>query len=105
MPITVEIPNYEVHKRVTLDAASSALVIIDMQNDFVRDDGTLQVKSAADTVAAISRLLKLARDNQMRVVFSQDTHRPGDPEFEIWPEHALRVIGHRHARDRTGPVA
>ena len=23
----------------------------------------------------------------MRVVYSQDTHRPGDPEWEIWPEH------------------
>jgi nicotinamidase-related amidase len=26
----------------------------------------------------------------MRVVFSQDTHDPGDPEFDIWPAHALR---------------
>ncbi len=90
MPITVEIPEYEVHKRVALDAASTALVIIDMQNDFVRDKGTLQVKSAPDTVPAISRLLELARGSGMRVVFSQDIHDPGDPEFEIWPEHALR---------------
>ncbi len=90
MPTTVEIPEYEVHKRLTLDAASTALVIIDMQNDFVRDEGTLQVKSAPATVAAISRLLDLARGSGMRVVFSQDAHDPGDPEFEIWPEHALR---------------
>ena len=90
MPTTVEIPDYEVHKRLTLDPASTALVIIDMQNDFVRDEGTLQVKAATATVAAISRLLDLARDSGMRVVFSQDTHDPGDPEFEIWPEHALR---------------
>ena len=61
-----------------------------MQNDFVRDGGTLQVASAADTVPAIGRLLTLARESGMRVVFSQDTHDPGDPEFEIWPEHALR---------------
>lgn len=90
MPTTVEIPDYEVHKRVALDPASTALVIIDMQNDFVRDDGTLQVKSAPATVPAIARLLDLARGSGMRVVFSQDTHDPGDPEFEIWPEHALR---------------
>jgi nicotinamidase-related amidase len=90
MPITVEIPEYEVHKRVALDPASTALVIIDMQNDFVRDDGTLQVKSAPATVPAIGVLLELARGSGMRVVFSQDTHDPGDPEFEIWPEHALR---------------
>ncbi len=90
MPVTVEIPDYEVHKRVALDPASTALVIIDMQNDFVRDEGTLQVKSAPDTVPAIGRLLELARDSGMRVAFSQDTHDPGDPEFAIWPEHALR---------------
>jgi nicotinamidase-related amidase len=90
VPITVEIPDYEVRKRVTLDAARTALVIIDMQNDFVRDDGTLQVASAPSTVPAISRLLELARRSGMRVVFSQDTHDPGDPEFAIWPDHALR---------------
>lgn len=90
MPTTVQIPDYEVHKRVKLDPATTALVIIDMQNDFVRDDGTLQVKAAPATVPAISRLLELARESGMRVAFSQDTHDPGDPEFAIWPEHALR---------------
>ena len=24
----------------------------------------------------------------MRVVYSQDTHREGDPEWRMWPEHA-----------------
>jgi nicotinamidase-related amidase len=90
MPTTVEIPDYEVHKRIVLDPASTALVIIDMQNDFVRDEGTLQVESAPSTIPAISRLLGLARESGMRVAFSQDTHDPGDPEFEIWPAHALR---------------
>ncbi len=90
MPTTVEIPDYELHKRVKLDPATTALVIIDMQNDFVRDEGTLQVAGAPATIPAISRLLGLARDSGMRVVFSQDTHDPGDPEFAIWPEHALR---------------
>jgi nicotinamidase-related amidase len=90
MPTKVEIPDYEVHRRVVLDPRRTALVIIDMQNDFVRDDGSLQVKSAPSTVPAIRRLLDLARESGMRVAFSQDTHDPGDPEFEIWPEHALR---------------
>ncbi len=90
MPTTVEIPDYEVHKRIALDPARTALVIIDMQNDFVRDDGTLQVASAPATIPAITHLLEVARDSGMRVVYSQDTHDPGDPEFEIWPEHCLR---------------
>jgi nicotinamidase-related amidase len=105
MPTTIEIPDYEVHKRVKLDPATSALVIIDMQNDFVRDEGTLQVESAPDTVAAISGLLDLARERGMRVVFSQDTHDPGDPEFEIWPEHALRGTWGWEMIDELTPLA
>lgn len=48
------------------------------------------IEDAPGTVEAITRLLDLARESGMRVVFSQDTHDPGDPEFEIWPAHALR---------------
>jgi nicotinamidase-related amidase len=103
MPTTVEIPDYAMHKRVTLDPASTALVIIDMQNDFVRDEGTLQVESAHSTVEAISRLLELARERGMCIAFSQDTHDPGDPEFEIWPEHALRGTWGWEMIDELGP--
>ena len=103
MSQTVTIPDYEVHKRVTLDPPRSALVIIDMQNDFVRDEGTLQVASAAATVPAICHLLELARDSGMRVAFSQDTHDPGDPEFDIWPPHALRGTWGAEMIDELAP--
>ena len=42
---------------------------------------------AEASVPAIKRLLKLARASRMHIVYSQDTHLPGDPEWEIWPEH------------------
>lgn len=90
MSRTVTVADYELHERVTLDPARTALVIIDMQNDFVRDEGTLQVADAPATIPAIRRLLDLARESGIRVVFSRDTHDPGDPEFAIWPEHVLR---------------
>ena len=63
------------------------MIIGDMQNDFVKEGGTLVVPSAEGTLPAIRRLLDLARDSGMRVVFIQDTHRDGDPEWEIWGEH------------------
>jgi nicotinamidase-related amidase len=90
MPLSVDIPDYEILDRVTLDPARTALVVVDMQNDFVHDGGTLQVPSATATLPAIARLLAMARGSGMRVVFSQDTHGPGDPEFEIWPAHCLQ---------------
>jgi nicotinamidase-related amidase len=82
-----EVPQYAVQDEVCLDAARTALLVIDMQNDLVKQGGSLLVPDAEATIPAIERVLDLARKSRMRVVYSQDTHRPGDPEWEIWPEH------------------
>ena len=87
MPHTVEVPEYEVHEEVRVDPARTALIVVDMQNDFVKDGGSLVVPDAEETLPAIRRLLDLARESGMKVVFTQDTHTEGDPEWEIWPEH------------------
>jgi nicotinamidase-related amidase len=87
---TVEVPHYDVDPRVRVDPARSALIVVDMQNDFVKEGGVLRVPGAAATIPQIVHLLELARDSGMRVVFSQDTHDPGDPEWKIWGEHARR---------------
>ncbi len=87
MTRSVEVPDYEVHGEVRVDPARTALVIVDMQNDFVKEGGTLVVPDAEGTIAEIQQLLSLARESRMKVVFSQDTHAEGDPEWEIWPAH------------------
>jgi len=87
MARTIEIPEYEVQAGVRVDPGRTALIVGDMQNDFVKEGGTLVVPTAEDTLSAIRRLLDLARESGMRVVFTQDTHNKGDPEWEIWGEH------------------
>ena len=84
----IEVPDYDVQAHVDVDPARTALVVVDMQNDFVREGGGLLVPDAEATIPAIRMLLELARANGVRVVYSQDTHRDGDPEWRIWPEHA-----------------
>lgn len=86
----VELPATPVEDHVTVDPRRTALLIIDMQNDFVRPDGKLCVPDAAATVPVIAGLRQRARDAGMHVFYTQDTHPPGDPEFELWGEHALR---------------
>ncbi|MGH3089767.1 MAG: cysteine hydrolase family protein [Rubrobacteraceae bacterium] len=88
MSRSIEVPEYEVHEEVRLDPAKTALVVVDMQNDFVKEGGSLVVPDAEGTVQNIKSLLDLARENNMKVVFTQDTHSDGDPEWNIWPEHA-----------------
>jgi nicotinamidase-related amidase len=83
----VEVPDYAVQDEVCVDPRKTALVVIDMQNDYVKHGGSLLVPDAEGTIPAISGLLELARTSRMRVVYSQDTHRQGDREWETWPEH------------------
>ena len=83
----VEVPEYEVHEEVRVDPAKTSLIVVDMQNDFVKEGGTLVVPDAEATVPTIKGLLDSARESGIRVVFTQDTHNEGDPEWEIWPEH------------------
>ena len=87
MTRNVEVPEYELHGKVQLDPKKTALIIVDMQNDFVKEGGALVVPDAEATIPKIKGLLDLARGSGMKVVFTQDTHREGDPEWEIWPEH------------------
>jgi nicotinamidase-related amidase len=82
------VPEIPLQERVALDPATTALVVVDMQHDFVTPGGTLVVPEAAATVPVIADLLGRARAAGLRVVFTQDTHRDGDPEFAIWPAHA-----------------
>jgi nicotinamidase-related amidase len=64
-----------------------ALVIVDMLKDFV--DGELANPRAQRIVEPLQRLLAHARENGWVVVFSNDAHRPGDPELKVWGDHAM----------------
>jgi nicotinamidase-related amidase len=72
---------------VLLPAEQTALIVLDMQNDFVKPGGNLVVPTAIDTVGNIQRLLYTAREHHARVIYTQDTQIKDDPEFEVWPEH------------------
>ena len=89
MPESLTVPEIPLTERVALDPRATALIVVDMQHDFVSDGGSLQVADAAATVPVIAELIRRARDAGARVVFTQDTHRDGDPEFAIWPVHAV----------------
>jgi nicotinamidase-related amidase len=89
MADTLAVPEIPLTDRVGLDPAATALIVVDMQHDFVSDGGALQVPDARATVPAIADLTRRFRAAGARIVFTQDTHRDGDPEFRIWPVHAL----------------
>jgi nicotinamidase-related amidase len=84
---SVEIPEIPVQNEVILPADKTAVIVVDMQNDFVKPGGTLVVDAATETIANIAELLMRARSAGVPVAYTQDTHYEGDKEWAIWPEH------------------
>lgn len=87
--MTVDVPEIPREPEVRLAARETALVVVDMQNDFAHPDGALFVPDAAKSIPKIKELLEKARAAGARVVFTQDWHTEDDPEFRIWPRHAV----------------
>ncbi|MCE4625180.1 MAG: cysteine hydrolase [Desulfurococcales archaeon] len=84
---TVEVPEYRVVDSIELPASKTAVIVVDMQNDFVKPEGKLYVPTAQATVEPIRRLLDRARSAGARIFYTQDTHYDNDPEYGIWGEH------------------
>ncbi len=59
---TVKVPEIEIKEEVSLPASSTAVIVVDMQNDFVKPNGRLYVPTAQATIPAIRKLLMKARD-------------------------------------------
>lgn len=88
MAKTIAVPEYETSPAVEVSPRDTALIIVDMQNDFVDPEGSLHVPDAVPTVTVIKELLQRARVEQMPIFYTQDTHSEQDPEFDIWGPHA-----------------
>ncbi|MCE4598702.1 MAG: cysteine hydrolase [Desulfurococcales archaeon] len=87
MAVRVEVPKYRIEDRVELPRKESAVIVVDMQNDFVNEKGALFVPTAPATIKPIRKLLDKARDAGVRIFYTQDTHYDDDPEYRIWGEH------------------
>jgi len=71
----------------------TALVIVDLQNDFADPAGGLAVHGGANLVPIINAEIAIARTAGATIVFTQDWHPPTTPHFAkdggIWPVHCV----------------
>lgn len=85
----MELPEIPWTDSAEVPARRSAVLVVDMQNDFVDERGALRVPSAQATVAPIHALVARARKSGAPVIYTQDWHAPDSPEFRLWPGHCL----------------
>lgn len=75
----------------------SALLVIDLANDFVHAGGTIadaggeeyQARAQA-IVPNLRRLIESAREVGVHVVYATDAHMPDDDELAKWPPHSMK---------------
>lgn len=76
----------------TYDPAT-ALVVVDVQNDFADPKGSLYVAGGDEIVDAVNAEIAAARDGSALVVFTQDWHPATTPHFVTgggpWPVHCV----------------
>lgn len=74
--------------------STTALVVVDMQNDFADPSGSLYVAGGDLTVDANNREIAAAVAAGCTVVYTQDWHPPITAHFDthggIWPVHCVR---------------
>jgi nicotinamidase/pyrazinamidase len=73
--------------------ARTALVVVDVQNDFARPGGKLTVPDGEEVIPVINELVEQATACGAFVVYTQDWHPEDTPHFETrggrWPPHCV----------------
>ena len=77
--------------------AQSALVVIDLANDFVYPGGVIadaggpQYQANAQAIIpTLAKLTSAARRAGITIVYATDAHTPDDSELRKWPPHAMK---------------
>lgn len=72
---------------------STALVVVDVQNDFAHPNGSLSIRGGEEVLDEINAEIAKAKGGGATVVYTQDWHPPDTPHFAkdggIWPVHCV----------------
>jgi nicotinamidase/pyrazinamidase len=71
----------------------TALLVVDVQNDFADPGGSLYVRDGEEVVPVINREIERALEAGAKVFYTEDWHPESTPHFEkdggIWPVHCV----------------
>ena len=80
---------HRVQRSVDFDPGRSAVLVVDMLNDFLDPSGAMPLPEGQRLYEPIRRLLATARAHGSAVIWVCDTHPPGDREFDKRSVHCL----------------
>ena len=72
---------------------ATALIVVDVQNDFADPGGGLYVPGGEEVVEVVNREVRRAVEAGAAVAYTQDWHPPSTPHFQkdggVWPVHCV----------------
>jgi nicotinamidase/pyrazinamidase len=72
----------------------TALLVVDVQNDFADPAGGLSVQGGAEVVPVLNEQVRAAKAARALVVYTQDWHPASTPHFAkdggVWPVHCVQ---------------
>jgi nicotinamidase/pyrazinamidase len=73
--------------------AGTALIVVDVQNDFAQPQGSLYVSGGEEILPLVNSEIQNAKEAGALVVYTQDWHPGVTPHFEkdggVWPVHCV----------------
>jgi ureidoacrylate peracid hydrolase len=81
---------YRIHRELEFDPGRSAVIVVDMLNDFLHEDGAMPLVEGRALFPALVRLIGTARSHGAPVIWVCDEHPPDDKEFEKRTPHCLK---------------
>jgi len=69
---------------------ATALIVVDVQNDFADPGGSLHVRGAKEIIPVINGELVRAAAEGALIAYTQDWHPPATPHFQRWPVHCVK---------------
>lgn len=81
---------------------SDALIVVDVQNGFTKF-GNLASPLCLEAIPRVVEEILRARRRGDHLIYTADTHRPGDLEFEMFPEHCLEGSDEADIVDEVKP--
>jgi nicotinamidase/pyrazinamidase len=74
--------------------ANTALVVVDVQNDFADENGSLYVRGGGEIIPRVNALIAEAQAAEALVAYTQDWHPQTTPHFDtqggVWPVHCVQ---------------
>ena len=74
---------------------------VDTQRDLISRNGPLSVPGAERLLSKFRRIFDFARNHEIFVLSSVDSHNPDDPEFQDLPPHCIRKTDGQRKVDET----